>query len=502
MGDVAGREKNLEKEQERLRSEQAAAAQAELRANAEIELARRQLQEEQDRLQLQEEEFQERVRDCAMRETELDEAERQLSAEMSSWHKARAVLDKEAEGLETRIGHYRQALQQKEQQVARLEARLRKVEIDQTLASESLPRLAGSSGSPPALAVPAQTNSIERDQAPGRFETVRTDQLESLERLATELADERLYVAEHQARLLNARCSLEHDHRSIRREIDALTRCLEQREQTVWAKEQALDRNESALERRSEELASMRRQLEGWQAQITSDASAWAIEHTRASTELRGRQQSADQQLTLLSAIRERWHERCRSQLVRFRKIASSYQNLRRDCFVQREQWLQRKIILDQEQRSLAERALAMEQFRQESIVRSHNPKAAEKRLEHLRRRCAAAYALAERTLAKERQHLADETTRIEHQSRELEQQTYDLHVQITEFSDRQSTSEVQEAYLETERSKLLAEVESHRTQRSQYELQLRTLQDEVERLARQLMDDGEQGLEPFIRAA
>jgi chromosome segregation ATPase len=501
IDEVAGREKILEKEQERLRNEHAAAAQAQLHANAEIEIARRQLQEERDRLRLQEEEFLERVRDCAMRETELDEAERQLSAEMASWHRTRAVLDKEAEGLETRIGHYRQALQQKEQELARLDGRLRKLHTDGTLASQSASCLT-SSRPPPIPAVSVPTNSIERGQTPANFDTAPSDRVESLEKLAVELADQRLYVAEHHARLLNARHDLERDHRAITREIDALTRSLEQREQTVWAKEQALNRNESALGRRTEELATMRRQLEGWQAQITSDASAWATEHARASAELRSSQQSADQQRTLLTAIRERWHERRRSQLVRLRKITASYQELRRDCFVQREQWLQRRLILDQEQRSLAERALAMEQFRQECIVRAHNPKAAEKRLEHLRRRCAAAYALAERTLAKERQHLANETNRVEHQSRELEQQAYDLHAQMTEFSDRQSTSEEQEAYVETERSKLLAEAESLRSQRAQYEHQLRTLQDEVERLARQLMDDGERGLEPFNQAA
>jgi chromosome segregation ATPase len=486
------RESDVANAAERLKQERAAIADERLRAAAEIELARRQLQEEKNEVQVARNDVEERVHLCIEQEAILTEDQRRLDAEVTGWQGAKVALKKEIDGLESRIGHYRRRVQEKEQELARLEAHLAKLGPnppaptvgDDIRAAEGFT----------FVATPAEPPSVAR--------TANYEPIQRLEQLAAELSDQRLYLAEQYARLREAHDSLNGDRAAVMREIDHLAGQLEERDRLACDREETIERKHVDVEQKVAGLDAMRRQLEGWRAQITADASAAEVEHARAESELRARRRSVDEQIALLAGTRERWHERRRSQVVRIRKIMASYRQLERDCFVQREQWLQRRLMLDQEQRSLAERALALEQFRQECIVRSHNPKAAEKRLEQLRRRCAAAYASAERTLARERQVLSSEANRLDQRSGELDQEMHDLNGKMAEFSEVQAAWEQQQTLMECERNDILAEAHGLRGQIPQYERQLRLLQDEVERIARLLMDEGQPATTSFNRAA
>src|SRR5439155_14725071 len=151
------------------------------------------------------------------------------------------------------------------------------------------------------------------------FDTASHEALGRLEKITAQLGDQRLYLAEQYARLKDARDSLHADRAAVMAEIDALHCQLEQRNRLVCVREESTAQKEEVLEQRAADLADMRRQLEAWRAQITADASAAEIEHARAATELRCRRRSADQQMAMLAVIRERWHGRRRSQVMRIR---------------------------------------------------------------------------------------------------------------------------------------------------------------------------------------
>jgi chromosome segregation ATPase len=493
---------DLANERERLEREQAALTRTRLHCQAEIEVSRRQLQEEKTLLHKEEHQLRERTAVCDQREAELVEADRQLAGEMEHWEKIRLVLESEVQGLESRISHYRRRIGEQQQEVRRLESALHDLENQRALAHGPTLPIASAPNNTSPTACTAGASGEESECKIRALEEALAERLEYTEKLAGDLADHRLYLAEQLARLAEAHSFFHTDRQAIGVEMDGLARQLEEREQRLRARQEDLDKTEVALRRKAEELVEGRQQLEGWRARTTADAQAWEKEQARASAELRTRQHSVDQKLALVTDLRDRWDKRRRNQVVKIRKLTSSYQKLRQEYLVQREHWLQRRLILDQEQRALAERALAMEQFRQECVVRSSNPKAAEKRLERLRRRYAVAYVAAERTLATERQFLATEAKRVDGQSRELEQQVQELHYQMAEFSARQAEWEQHQVQIELEKSMLQAEIVSLRNQKEHQQQQVRSLQDEVEHLARLLIGDDEPGAEQMPRAA
>jgi len=155
------------------------------------------------------------------------------------------------------------------------------------------------------------------------------------------------------------------------------------------------------------------------------------------------------------------------------------------------EECLNHVSALEQQQRALAERALALEQYRLEVIGRAPDSAAAEKRMERLRRRCAAPTVAARRNLDRERQALEAEAKRLQGLSGRLEQQAEALASRGAGLARRLAAWEEDRAAAEADRARLEAEVRALTSQRGHQEREAQALRDEVERLARLLMDDG-----------
>src|SRR5262249_37994591 len=133
-------------------------------------------------------------------------------------------------------------------------------------------------------------------------------------------------------------------------------------------------------------------------------------------------------------------------QISRVRSQRSACEELRRESEALRQEWLRRTMIFAKEQRGLAERALALEQYRQQCISRATNPKAAEKRLERLRRRWATRGASAERALEQERRFLQTQAARLEEQRRQVQEDAEGLSTQLAELSQRQAAWQQQQS--------------------------------------------------------
>ncbi len=234
----------------------------------------------------------------------------------------------------------------------------------------------------------------------------------------------------------------------------------------------------------------MQRHHESWQAGLVAREALWQGEQDRFLASLRAREDLAERRLGALIDLRERWGKRRQRQVCHLRAQRTACEELRREAVTLQQEWLRRSALVAKEQRALAERALALEQYRQQCISRAASPKVAEKRLERLRRRWVALAASTERTIAQERKSLESQATRLEDRARQLKQDADELAAQEANQSVRQAAWEQRQLQDQAEQEALRQEVRSSQNQRRSYEQQLVALREEVERLARLLLDE------------
>src|SRR5262249_58847910 len=113
------------------------------------------------------------------------------------------------------------------------------------------------------------------------------------------------------------------------------------------------------------------------------------------------------------------------------------------------------------------------------------------KRMEQLRRKIAERNAQAERDLARANQMLTAETARLEKRLQQLQEWEEELAVRQEKLSVGQTEWESQQARTEDAERLRLQELERLHVQRQHNQRQVTELRDEVERLARLLIDHG-----------
>ena len=138
------------------------------------------------------------------------------------------------------------------------------------------------------------------------------------------------------------------------------------------------------------------------------------------------------------------------------------------------------------------ERALALEQLEQQTINHSPDASAAERRLDKLRRRWEALGAAAVKELDALRESLEGELTDLKDDHKHLQKQAGRLAALEEELSQKQTQWEQKELLVEDELSRLRSDLTNTHTQRDRYSQQVLELRDEVERLARLLLDEAE----------
>src|SRR5262249_38020752 len=145
------------------------------------------------------------------------------------------------------------------------------------------------------------------------------------------------------------------------------------------------------LKRRREEAAEQRACLDARHAHLAERATIWDAEREALLAELRGREQRVDQRSEALAQLRRRWVERWRAARDFLKAELERCRDLRQHYAVARAACHEQCTALERQQRGLAERALALEQYQLEVLGRAKSSAAAERRLERLRRRCTAA---------------------------------------------------------------------------------------------------------------
>jgi hypothetical protein len=461
------REDGLGADLRKLEADRTALNEARLRFNGEAELGRRQLRDGWGEFRQAQKRWEERrgQEDAELRRRarELSDGEYLLGEHRRQWEETRQSLEAEAEGLESRVRNLRRKVQDQEKD-------------------------AQPGGTVPPLPAPAEA-AVARSQP--EFGAAERQRLTALEALAGELADRRLHLLEQAARLAQIQQEWQAAQASALAELDEASRHLQERETQLEPRDRALADAEAELRRRGEVAAQQQAQLDGRQAQLAGQEAACEADRESLLTEVRAREEAVGRQAEALAELRRRWAERRKKDIAALRGGLQRCRAARRQYGALWEECLNHGAALEQQLRALAERALALEQYRLEVIGRAPDSAAAEKRLERLRRRCAAPTAAARRNLDRERQALEAETRRVHHLAQQTEKQATALAQREADLSRRLADWELAQVGAEADRARLLADVQSLTAQRNRHQREAQALRDEVERLARLMIDDG-----------
>lgn len=483
---MSQREAELVRQRETLEKERQGLVEARLAFNAEREIGRRELRVAWDQLhreKIEEEEQQGRDRAelaeqaAALddREAALAEVERELIDEQQHWQEVRRKLEREVEGLDSRARNYRRKISDCEEEIARLDSRRSEPQTSSDEVENPSTPVAATLPAPPAATNP---------------EPAAEARLVFLERLAGELADQRFQLMEQCQQLVQARERWQQHRRTAAVELESLGRRLLEREHAIAGREQMLEAAEQQLRRQQAETLHLQRHLEGWQARMTARETGWEGERDRLLAELQAREKVAAGRLHAVDQLHQRWVKRRQREIEWLQSERAASEKLRRECVTLRDEWLRRAAALEQEQRRLAEQALAMEQLQQETLGQADNASAAGKRLERLRKRWASQSAAARQAVAQQREELRAEAERVEQFNARLQTHAAKLAAREADLSRRQTEWEHSRIQSEDEVTGLREELASQSARSSRYERQVGELRDEVERLARLFLDE------------
>jgi len=545
--------RELEHEREKLQRERGELLQARLRFNGEAELGRRQLHAEWEALHREQYEHQERCdrehddlreRSQALNERygSVAEAARALEKDQRGWQKHRLLLEREADGLENSVRNLRRKLGEMEREVAGLETQKTSLEnqkpsaeapaavekpADDAIAdavevvaaaalcdAEATLSEAPQSEAPPSEAPPSEAPMTpvvspvpvaltrseptleviapKMDADAEALHQLVTERLAQLENLSGELADQRLHLAEQYQRLVTARDLWREEHEAAASALEEAARRLHSREGAILQRERALDSTERHQAQLENQAAALQRHLEGWQSRMSARETTWSAERDRLLADVQGREQLAEQRLTAVSQLHERWQRRRKKEVQWVQAERAAAAKARKECATLRQRWLTRHGELDREQRSLAERALAIEQFQQECIGKAAHPAAAARRLERLRQRWANLAAATQKALNQEREALEQEAKELEEYHGRLAKQSDHIADKETEIGQKLADWEKSQLAAHEEINRIRADMHLVTVCRDRYETQVDDLRDEVERLARLLLDEAE----------
>jgi nucleoprotein TPR len=390
--------------------------------------------------------------------------------ERQQGQKLRQEREKEVEGLENRIRSLRRKLGEHEDSLNRLRQNVRELTGER---KDEAPSPA------PECPAPSPSEEFQRQEP-------------ALAASAAELNDQRLQLLELWQTLAETEQSWRGERAVLLEELEALACRLQEREQDLRVRGDVLHTQEGVVERQRDEVAHMRQQLESWQLRFRTRQANWEAERDRLLGEVQAREQLTEQQLSGLIDLRERWLKRRRQEVQMIQAQRAQYDKLRHEAASLRKEWLSRTTSLEDRQRAVADLELALEQHRQETLARASDAVAAERALEKHRRRWLSDNAASLRALAQQRQAAQAELTQLDQRLRELKRQAQSLHAEEADFSERRVEWEHEQVKVQAEQNALRQEVQRLQKQRDAHERQLARLQDELDRVAGTLLNEGD----------
>jgi chromosome segregation ATPase len=495
--ELANEEANLAQESERLDQERQSLAQERLEFNGQYELGRRQLLNAWSRLRQAQQKWRQRrsgeraalrlrSQDLEAAELEVIRTHKQLEQEKTDWHNRRLGLEKEAEALNTRIHNQRDKIFEQQQEISRLEAMLRGRRPAAVSEEEKpdVPALEEKKAAEAPAATPAAPTPAD--------DALWQSRLAELDRLAGELADQRLQLAEHWERLVQTQHRWQLDRDQAAADLEGLGQKLQDQEQALERRQQDFHGACDTIRDKHQELVRMRQHMIGWHSRLRIRESTWEAERGQLLAEVRQREKLVQDHLSNLVEIRRRWAKNRRQEVAKLQAERRGCESLRQEYASLRLEWHRRSAALDDEKRSVAEKSLALEQFRQETITHSGNSPAAEHRVERLRRNWLTQNAAAIRAVTEERKTLEIEFADLEKRFTQLQKRGDEVIAAETAFAEKQAAWDHKQALWNARQAQMQQELKIAHSQRQGAENQLAKMRDEVEHIARTLLDEPE----------
>src|SRR5262249_38271774 len=153
--------------------------------------------------------------------------------------------------------------------------------------------------------------------------------------------------------------------------------------------------------------------------------------------------------------LRQRWAKRRRQELDLVRADRARCEKARKECVILREEWWQRGVALEDERRSLTEKTLALEQYRQETILRASDAAPAERRVERLRLRWRTQHAAQLKEAEAKREALFAEAVKLEERQVALHQQLEELAAREANLAQKQTSWEQGQTQTQADQEKM-----------------------------------------------
>ncbi len=456
----------LEADRPQLTTDRQAVEQIRLRLNTEMELGKRQLRAEWEKLHLEQqrwevllhEEEQERrrkARELTEREENLVRRQEAFAAEQHRMRKAQVNAQKELRGLENRVQGQRARLTAMERELTRRE-----------------PALVGSTAL--ALTTIAPPSPVVSPPAP-----------HELVELAAHLSDQRLHLAEQWQRLVTQQQEWEADRAALLTNLEETTTSLVRRETELLERSEVAERRESILDQRQARLEALELRLRIQQADQT-------IEQSRILAEVAGREQASQDLVNQARDQVQAERRRSRKAIRRLVRAGEQFEKLHAECsrLWQEHQDERRERVLTQQE--IARQRLALEKMRHEILARAVNVAVAERKLDRLEKECAALWVREETDLKAEWQSLDRERGLLNQLARES---LVELADRLQEVCLRMAKGQ-QRRDRAAERGRRRIEQQTRWQQleadRARAERQVELLRAELDRVAMNLMGEGE----------
>lgn len=410
-------------------------------------------------------------------------ARQQLIKDQQTWQTQRSALEAELDGVNTRIQNQRQLLDQQEARLQDLQAQIGLKE--QQLAA-ILIYASASSAAPNAAALPVETktNDVEPAQP-----VVAAPRVVELDRLADELADQRCQLAEAWERVAAVHDQWHADRAQAAAELESYGQRLLERDLMVIEREGASVQAEESLQQRHGELDHFHDQLIAWQAQLRADENAWESDKARLEAELGAKEALAEQQRAALAELRQRWGKRRKHEVERLERDRAALEDFRKETSELRRQLVQRMSLLEDDQRVFLEKSLALEYYRHDVLSRGAEDSQVEENLERLRRRWLAQNADALGSTRRERETQRAELQELDRRHETWQRRASAIAAAEADFQVKQTAWEQAQLEAEARLARMESDLQQAQQQRAAVQQQLAALREEVERVARALLD-------------
>jgi pSer/pThr/pTyr-binding forkhead associated (FHA) protein len=499
----------LHERQNALLAKEASLKQDILHFNAQRELGARQLQEGRAALKTAQEGWRRRrsreilVLKGMRRQADgalikLKQARRLLVEEKQAWDKQFDFLQKELHGLNNRILHQRLRVQEQTEEIARLDALLR----NRQLQINQLPKLAteiASSEIEPQMNTDEHRGEIWAHLGSsvlicGQPPAPATDpqrRFDGLDHMASELADQRAHLIEQYQRLAEIQDVWQRQRDQAAAELETLAHRLLAREQSLDQRDQQTAALEATNQQRQQEIDTIRHEIQLCRAQLTTRAQIFEKDHQEQMLALRQKETQLQEQLAGLEQLRNRWNQRRQQTIDQLRSKRAALEEQHKETHKRRVALFERNQQIEEEKRIFADKALALEQYRQEVFCRAKDA-AAQRRVERLRRRWLTLNAALIRTAKAEREAARKDLLELDSQRAELMNSMNQLAQDESVAAEKQALLEEGEAVFKSRQLELEEQVGKLESQRQHSQEKSLRLQDEIDALAKAVYEEAD----------